>query len=325
MPYRFLVFLLLSLPFTPRQAPAADLTYLERQALKAFSQAIEYSDRATYSTAILQRLATQRGTDPQALRDQLLEALDLFDEALQQHKKDKTPLWQDVMARRGELSSKRAYKLLEHTAAGVRTMLQSPDKYLIEFNVRQAARRAKLTEEEAVPFLLKSLDLLASYGEDEGTVRQYGLLVSGHTNRFEINKDPLYLFFNTQDEAFVLEEVREIQRFIIPRVVRQATDAPTVKYAVRLREKTALVRPEFHLVIGVDNLYFTGSNVDLRPCVEATLQLLRLPQEEAVATRQLQYCTEASGSKNAEDLHPFYDEVAAEAVRQLNEELSLQR
>jgi hypothetical protein len=303
----------------PDSTPAQG-TEPEMPALTAFISALK-KDRPVYSTDVLAELATVRGQDQKVLRRQLLAALDGYDVALRRHRKEKTPLWKDAMALRGELSSKRAYKLLEHASAGARAMLESDEKFVVSVSVRQAARHAKAARAEAHDYLLRVMEMMVRRGQEGGETREYGLLVSGHTNRFKVNFDPLYLFFATRDEAFVTEEVREIQRFIVPRVVRQAPAAETVKYAVRQREKTALVRPEFHLVVGVDNLYFTGSNTDLRPCIEASLELLGLPEGQVKWEHGLKFCTEDNGSKNAKDLNPFYGEVAVEAMRLVDEEL----
>ena len=293
---------------------------LETAALSAFAEALK-KDRPVYSTDLLAGLARARGEEEGETRRQLLSALDDVEAALERHRKDKTDVWKDVMALRGDLSSKRAYKLLQSAAVGTRAMLQSPEPFVVAANVRQAARLARTERAAAHDYLVRALEMMARRGQEGGLAREYGLMVSGHTNRFKVNLDPLYLFFETQDEAFVTEEVREVQRFIVPRLVRQSHAQESVKYAVRKRERTALVRPEFHLVFGVDNLYFTGSNADLRPCIEASLQLLSLPGGEAAWEHGLKFCTQANGSENAEDLHPFYEEVAVETARLVDQQL----
>lgn len=293
---------------------------LETAALTAFAEALK-KDRPVYSTDLLAGLARARGEEESETRRQLLLALDDFEAGLERHRKEKTDVWKDVMVLRDGLSSKRAYKLLHSAAVGTRTMLQSPEPFVVAANVRQAARLARTDREAAHDYLVRALEMMARRGQEGDLTRQYGLMVSGHTNRFKVNFDPLYLFFDTQDEAFVTEEVREIQRFIVPRLVRRSHAQESVKYAVRKRERTALVRPEYHLVFGVDNLYFTGSNADLRPCIEASLQLLSLPGEDVAWEHGLKFCTDENGSDNAADLHPFYEEVAVETARLVDEQL----
>ena len=69
------------------------------------------------------------------------------------------------------------------------------------------------------------------------------------------------------------EQVREVQRFLVPALVRRLPELDAVGWAVRERESNALVIPDYQLRVGIDELRFAGSNLDLKPCIETTLEV----------------------------------------------------
>jgi hypothetical protein len=300
----------------------ADSSALEQAAL---ADGLD-TQKPVYLSQVIGRIAAQLGEEPAVVRQGLVIRLDSLAQAVERHWRQKSDAWKEVLAlRRDEMSTKQVAKLLTNLVQGANLALGSEKDYWVAGMIRRAALDAKVKRQTAHAYLERLVDKTLESGDDTGAERQFGLLISGHTNRFEVNKDPLFIFFRTQDEAFVLEQVREIQRFIIPRLVRAAARQPAIKYAVRQRERTALVRPEYHLGIGVDNLHFTGSNANLRPCLEATLELVELSSQTSVWTHDFSYCTDEQGSKNAENLHPFYDEVAEQLSQELDEALESER
>ena len=135
-------------------------------------------------------------------------------------------------------------------------------------------------------------------------------LVVGHTNPFEAALDPLFLFFDTEDEAFVREQVREVQRFLVPALVRRLPELDAIRWAVRERESNALVIPDYQLRVGIDELRFVGSNLDLKPCIETTLEVTQWESQVRLMEESFSFCSEQYGSATSRELAPFWDEAA---------------
>ena len=273
----------------------------------------------SYSKTVLARLAAETGLAETEIRTRLLALLD----SLEHQRKKKTEAWKALTQLGGaDIPARAAGKLLQRLIEEGRSVLSDEENYLLDRGIRRAAGKAKLQSFQGRAFVLQALDrALAGSGAGEGA-GDFGILVSGHTNRFEIHKDPLFIFFASQDEAYVLEQVREIQRFIIPALVRELPESKSIKWAVRQREFNPLVDPRYHLVFGVDALKFIGSNRNLRPCVEATIELIDWSTRNAVLSRSLEFCTEQHGSKVTHELGPFYDEVAEKTREIIDEFLS---
>ena len=303
----------------------ADTGGLEQRALAALGDALR-TEKPVYLSQVIGRIAAETGEQRAVVRQHLLVRLEHFQQTLDQHRQNKSDYWKDVLAlRRDGISSKQGTRVLFNLIEGSCVALGTEKEYLLPGIIRRAALDAKVKRQSAHAYLQRLVDKALTSGDSSDVAQQFGLLVSGHTNRFEVNKDPLFIFFRTQDEAFVLEEVREMQRFILPRLVRVAAQQPTIQYAIRKRQKTVLVRPEYHLVIGVDNLRFTGSNANLRPCLEAKLELVELPSQDLVWGHDFSFCTDEQGSKIATNLHPFFDELAVRISEELNEVLEDER
>jgi hypothetical protein len=267
----------------------------------------------TYSHPFLGYLATATDLPDTTLRTRLLELL----ETLNQQRKAKSETWKSLTHLGGEtIPAGNADRLLRNLIKEARVALGGAENYLLDNGVRQATKKARLSDFQGRAYLLQTLDWALTGSVEEKEATDFGVLVGGHTKRFEINKDPLFIFFDSEDEAFVLEQVREIQRFIIPALTRRLSHSDHIRWAVRQREANALLDPRYKILFGVENLTFTGSNRDLRPCIESTIQLLAMPDETVLHTEAFQHCSEKHGSSSAHTLNPFYEEVADE-VNQL--------
>jgi len=271
----------------------------------------------TYSHPFLSSLAATTSLPDSTLRIRLLELL----ETLDQQRQAKSETWGALTGLGGiTIPSGNADRLLRNLLKEARVALSGADNYLLDNGIRQATKKARLSDFQGRAYLLQALDwgLTGSSEEEEGN--DFGVIVGGYTRRFEINKDPLFIFFNSDDEAFVMEQVREIQRFIIPALTRRLPDSNLIRWAIRQRESNVLLDPRYKIVFRVENLTFTGSNRDLRPCIEATVELLGMPDEATLHTEAFQHCTEKYGSANAYTLDPFYEEIADE-VSELFEDI----
>jgi hypothetical protein len=309
-------YLILLVPALCLARPADEAGF--RRALFAVLRDELSGQEPIYSQDLLARLHRETGVDEQDLRARLLGLL----EELEQQRREKTDPWKALMLQGGtDVPAETAGKLLGQLVGESRAMLQGEGNFLLESSLKKAARKSRLSLFQSRDYLLRALDW-ALAGEEEGEgKRAFGLLVSGHINRFEVSLDPLFLFFNTQDEALVREQVREVQRFIVPALVRRLGQSPWVKWAVRQRDSNALLVPDYHLVFGVENLLFAGSNLDLRPCLEARIELFGFSPEVKVAEEAFTFCTEENGSATTRELAPFWEEVAGETSRRLEKYL----
>ncbi|MFH1567842.1 MAG: hypothetical protein ABIL09_07555 [Gemmatimonadota bacterium] len=221
-----------------------------------------------------------------------------------------------------ELTAGQTRRYLRELAAAGRALLDPEASYVVEARLRWAARRARVPAAKAGPVLDRLLaqglgtDAAADTGAGEG------LVVSGWTSQYDLAVEPLYLFLDTQDAAAVREAVRDVQRFVVPPVVRLLARSPRVRFAVRDRDLTALVDPTYQLHIEVQALRFAGTNTDLRPCLEATLSLTPFGQERPAWSAPLDWCTEVHGSAAVHRLDPFFEEVAARIAAMVDEALA---
>jgi|APSaa5957512622_1039677.scaffolds.fasta_scaffold04658_5 hypothetical protein len=268
----------------------------------------------TYSHPFLGHLAATTDLPDTTLRARLLELL----ETLDQQRKAKSETWESLTHLGGEaIPAGNADRLLRNLIKEARVALEGAENYLLDNGVRQATKKARLSDFQGRAYLLQALDWALTGSVEAKETADFGVLVGGHTRRFEINKDPLFIFFDSEDEAFVLEQVREIQRFIVPALTRRLPYSPHIRWAVRQREANALLDPRYKILFGVENLTFTGSNRDLRPCIESTIELLAMPDETVLHTQAFQHCSEKHGSASAHTLNPFYEEIADEASQLL--------
>ncbi|MFT5089072.1 MAG: hypothetical protein ACI906_003817 [Candidatus Latescibacterota bacterium] len=270
------------------------------------------TEEPAHSAELLSRLSRESRIPEKELRTRLIALID----TLEKERKNKSDTWKTLILQgEPDISPKRAGKLLHYLGVEGRKVLQGESDYLLDNGVRKAARKSKVPFFQSRNYILRSLDW--ALADDAGNQRKetVGLLVGGRSNRFEVSLDPLFIFFDTQDEEFVREQVREVQRFIIPAMVRRLPESERILWAVRERESNVLVEPDYHLVVSVDNFNFTGSNVDLKPCVELSVALSAWKSKSLLIQEPFEFCSETSGSANANDLAPFWNE-AADALRE---------
>jgi len=312
-------YLILPLCFTTVGAAQTDPDAGFRRSVYSVLRAEFAGQMPVYSNEVLDRLAVETGLAQTEVRSQLGALLD----SLEHQRKQKTEVWKTLTQVGGaDIPSRAADKLLKNLIKEGRSVLAGQENYLLDKGVRRATRKARLQDFQGRLFILQALDWALAAAGEEAEAEDFGILVSGHTNRFEIHKDPLFIFFDSQDEAYVLEQIREIQRFIIPALVRRLSESASIRWAVRKREFTPLMQPRYHLVFGVDNLSFTGTNRNLRPCVEATIELGEWSTQRSVLTRSLKFCTAQHGSEVTRELDPFYEEVAGKTREIIDEFLT---
>ena len=265
-----------------------------------------------HSAEFLARLSRESGVSKEELPARLIALID----TLEKQRKNESTAWK-TLALQGEpeVDAKRADKLLHYLCKESRKVLSSNNDHLLDSSIKKAARKSRVPFFQSRTFILNSLDWALSDNISNRNKEDIGLLVGGHTNRFEIGLDPLFIFFNTQDEAFVREQVREVQRFIIPALVRRLPESERILWAVRERESNVLVQPDFHLVFGVDNFNFSGSNMDLKPCVELRVELRAWENKALLLQEPFSFCSQENGSAKASELAPFWNETA-DALRE---------
>ena len=277
----------------------------------ALYETFDDSDPA-HSAEFLARLSRESDISKEELPARLIALIDTLDK----QRKNESTAWK-TLTLQGEpkVDAKRANKLLHYLCKESRKVLSSNNDHLLDSSIKKAARKSRIPFFQSRTFILNSLDWALSDNISNRKKEDIGLLVGGHTNRFEIGLDPLFIFFNTQDEAFVREQVREVQRFIIPALVRRLPESERILWAVRERESNVLVQPDFHLVFGVDNFNFSGSNMDLKPCVELRVELRAWENKTLLLQEPFSFCSQENGSANASELAPFWNETA-DALRE---------
>lgn len=267
-----------------------------------------------YSQDLLADIAQRSGIAADQLRPQITVLLD----TLEAQRKSETDTWAALLLQGSpDLTPERTSKLIGYLVKESRKVLANDNNVLLEKGVKKAARKAKVPFFQSRAYVLKALEWaqVISGESQEQEIRPFGFLVGGQTNRFEVALDPLLLFFDTDDEAFVREQVREIQRFIIPAMVRRLPESAAILWAVRERESNALVLPDYHLRVGIDNFSFSGSNFDLKPCIETTIDLVHWESKVQLMQESFSFCSEKNSSATTRELAPFWNE-AADAIRE---------
>ena len=289
-----------------------DLTQL---ALRALQESLQ-SPRDVYSDEVMERLAEESSVGADEIGPRLRELLDRLDS----HRQGNTQTWKDLVAARGQgVPEKKAAKLLKLLIEGARDMTEGQGRYVVGRRLHWAGKQARVPMDPAQAMVLRLLAWGLRDPEPSAEDVGVGLVVTGQTGVFEIAKDPLRVFFDGQDEAFIREQVRDIQRFVVPRFVRQMAKYDGVAYSVRKSDQTALVDPDYALHITVEAMSFAGTNADLRPCAEGTLELTPRHGNAAPCSQGFEWCTEVHGSAHEEELGPFFDEVA-QRICQITEE-----
>lgn len=265
------------------------------------------SPAPVHAVALLDDAADRSRASTGQLRGHLLQRLDEFSQLADTD----SAAWRAVLDLRDEsMSQRQARRLLRELVGLSRRVLESSDDYLLGTGIRWAGAEAHVPQDEASGFARR----LVAHGIVDTTTEwapePKGLVVSGWTEQYEFSLDPLYVFFDTDNESFVTEAVRDIQRFVVPRAVRRLPSSRGVRYAVRDRNVTTLIDPDLELRITVVSLRFGGSNVDLKPCMDVQLELTRLADDATTWRSSIAHCTEENGSASVNELDNFYEEVA---------------
>ena len=268
----------------------------------------QLAQQASYSHDLLNGIAQGSGVPVEELRPRLQGLLD----SLMAQREAETDAWEMLLLQGGpDIAPERAGKLIAYLAKESRSVLASENNILLEKRIKKVARKAKVPFFQSRDYILKTLAwAVASSAPQEQEKQPLHFLVVGHTNPFEVALDPLFLFFDTEDEAFVREQVREVQRFLVPSLVRRLPELDAVGWAVRERESNALVIPDYQLRIGIDELRFVGSNLDLKPCIETTLEVTQWESQVRLMEESFSFCSEQYGSATSRELAPFWDEAA---------------
>lgn len=311
--------LLLLLPADRVCAAVAD-TVLQ-QTLVALQQRLGQPE-PLYASRLVAQVGERTGRAPAQVRRHLLDRLDdLADLA------DADPeAWSAVLALGGDqLSRRQAQRLVRQVIAGARDVLGHDGDYLVEAAVHWAAREARVPGAEAAAYV----DRLVAHGLADTapgwTPVPVGVVVSGWTEPYELGLEPLFAFFATREEGTVREAVRDLQRFLVPRLVRHLRQSPSVRFAVRDRDLTALVDPEYQLRLVVQGLRFAGTNADLLPCMDLSVDLVDRAAGATAWKADLSHCTQDHGSASVHELDPFYDEVAELVCARLDQYLQTPR
>ena len=268
----------------------------------------QLAQQASYSQDLLNRIAQGSGVPVAALRPRLQGMLD----SLMAQRKAETDAWEMLLLQGGpDIAPERAGKLIAYLAKESRSVLANENNVLLEKRIKKVARKAKVPFFQSRDYILKTLAwAVASSAPQEREKQPLRFLVIGHTNPFEVALDPLFLFFDTEDEAFAREQVREVQRFLVPALVRRLPELEAIGWAVRERESNALVIPDYRLRVGIDELRFVGSNLDLKPCIETTLEVTQWESQVRLLEEPFSFCSEQHGSATSRELAPFWDEAA---------------
>ena len=268
----------------------------------------QLAQQASYSQDLLNRIAQESRVPVEELRPRLQVLLD----SLMAQREAETDAWEMLLLQGGpDIAPERADKLIAYLAKESRSVLANENNVLLEKRIKKAARKAKVPFFQSRAYILRSFAwAVASSASQEGGKQSLHFLVVGHTNPFEVALDPLFLFFDTEDEAFVREQVREVQRFLVPALVRRLPELDAIGWAVRERESNALVIPDYQLRVGIDEFRFVGSNLDLKPCIETTLEVTQWESQVRLMEEPFSFCSEQHGSATSRELAPFWDEAA---------------
>ena len=268
----------------------------------------QLAQQTSYSQDLLNRIAQGSGVPVEELRPRLEGMLD----SLMAQRKAETDAWKMLLLQGGpDIAPDHAGKLIVYLAKESRSVLANENNILLEKRIKKVARKAQIPFFQSRDYILRALAwAVASSAPQEREKQSLHFLVVGHTNRFEVVLDPLFLFFDTEDEAFVREQVREVQRFLVPALVRRLPEMEAVGWVVRERESNALVIPDYQLQVGIDELRFTGSNLNLKPCIETTLEVTQWESQVRLMEEPFSFCSERLGSATSRELAPFWDEAA---------------
>lgn len=282
-------------------------------ALEALEAALE-SERPTYTQRQLGEIAQELGASPEATRLHLLAGLD----SLRAASEGASEHWRELVeSGRGQLDPKRVNRFLRELLALARRAVAGDDNYVVQTSVRYAARQAGLEAPEATACLARILGRATGSRQRRSMV---GVVVSGKTAPYERDMERAFLYFGTRDEAFVTEALREVHRFVVPRVVTRLPRHPKVKWAVRERDLTPLLDPDWRVQVTVQQLRFVEEAGQLRACMDLELAVALEDGMAPGRTIPLALCESGRDASEEASLTRLYEEVAdaaAEAVGEL--------
>ncbi|MEE2658169.1 MAG: hypothetical protein VX733_06665 [Candidatus Latescibacterota bacterium] len=218
-----------------------------------------------------------------------------------------------------ELSARQMRRLLQELTRSAGQVLTVDEDYLLRLAIRHAASEARVPARDAYRFTQRLVEHGIIDTTSDWEPDPKGLVLFGRTTHYEYRLEPLLVFFNTQDETQVREAVRDVQRFIMPRLAFNLPDSRGIRFALRDRDRNALVIPDYELHVLVQELSFTGTNLDLRPCLEGVIELLE-PDGGAIAFQsEFDHCSQQRDPVHQDNLDPFFDEIAKLIYDQLDE------
>ena len=301
----YLIFLLFSMPHVST-GEEPDSSKFHKEIIFKLLRNFE-SGNPIYSNKFIEELLDNGEDSQENIRARLTQLIS----KLEMEQQKRSDLWKTIISKSTpQIQSKRAEKLMKYWIQESQKILKSNKNHLIEKSMRQAARKSKTPFFQSKSYLLRVLDWAIKEGQDINSEKLLGIVVSGKSNRYEINIDPLLLFFKSQDEAFVREQIRELHRFIIPSLVRRLPESERILWCVRERDSNALVKPNYQITFSVENFSFTGSNMDVRPCIELEIEVIDWMTRTLITRQQLSHCSSKTGSSNSTSLSPFWDEIA---------------
>ena len=249
--------------------------------------------------------------------EQLKIRLSNLIKTIEKDRKKNSDLWRAVISKGSpEIEPNRAKKLIKQWIKEIKKILESDQNHLLDQALRKAARKSKVPFFQSKSYLLSTLAWARSDSQKNALQKPFGILVSGKSDRYEINIDPILLFFGSREEEFVREQVRDIHRFITPSLVRILPKSKHILWCVRKRESNALVIPDYELIFNVENFSFTGSNVNIRPCIELEIEIFDWKTKSLLSRKSFSECSHQSDSSHSKSLSPFWDEIA-NAIRDL--------
>lgn len=290
----------------------SDSLHFRNEVLKYLQNKLE-SGKPVYSSEFFKNFSKKNYGTQEQLQIRLSDLIKTIDK----ERENNSDLWRAIISKGSpEIEPNRAKKLTKQWIKEIQKIVDSNQNNLLEQALRKAARKSKVPFFQSKSYLLSTLAWATSDSQKNDLQKPFGILVSGKSHRYEINIDPMLLFFGSREEEFVREQVRDIQRFITPALVRILPKSERILWCVRKRESNALVIPDYELIFNVENFSFTGSNVNIRPCIELEIEILDWKTKTLLSRKSFSQCSDQSDSSTSKSLSPFWNEIA-NAIREL--------
>lgn len=262
------------------------------------------------SRQLLKQIARETNLSQAVVETHLLERLQTLETLRQEGGQN----WERLVEMGDRLSRRQLSRLMDHLGRALRKIVTTSDDYLLDTSLRWAARGARVPPEEAMHFISRLVASQLTNDPLAPDAEPVGVVVNGWTEKYEFKLEPLLIYLGTDDENDAREAVRDIQRFIIPGVVRGLPIVPGVAWAFRQRDLTALVDPAFDIRVRVRTLRFSGLTTDLQPCIDVGITIIDTETTHAVQELDVDHCSVAISEKR---LAPFFNEVAEVIVDRL--------